>query len=321
MKILYAPRAQFLDAPHNSAFRLFNGHYEGTGDVVLDVYGNTLIVFTGGDILPGNEAITDIYIPVLERLPWIERVIHKPHSRDRTDPGRVIYGDTPTACIIEHGITYAIDLLLNQDASFYLDTRNLRRWLLDNSQGARVLNTFAYTGSLGVASLAGGADHVTQLDLNKKFLALARSSGMLNRLDIGRMKLVSADFFDQVARYKRDNQRFDIAIVDAPFFSATGKGTIDLAKDSVRLINKVRPLIDDNGYLVAINNALYLPGNEYHRSLTELCQDGYLSIDNLIPVPPDVTGYPETIARQPPVDPGPFNHPTKIAVLRVRRKK
>jgi 23S rRNA (cytosine1962-C5)-methyltransferase len=37
-------------------------------------------------------------------------------------------------------------------------------------------------------------------------------------------------------------------------------------------------------------------------------------------VPADITGYPETIVSNPPVDPAPFNHPTKIAVLPVHRK-
>jgi len=43
-------------------------------------------------------------------------------------------------------------------------------------------------------------------------------------------------------------------------------------------------------------------------------------LDSILPVPLDVTGYPETIVDQPPADPAPFNHPTKIAVLKVFRK-
>jgi len=55
--------------------------------------------------------------------------------------------------------------------------------------------------------------------------------------------------------------------------------------------------------------------------LNALCSSGYLQLEEIIPVPLDVTGYPETI-HDPnyPVDPAPFNHPTKIAILRVQRK-
>ena len=86
------------------------------------------------------------------------------------------------------------------------------------------------------------------------------------------------------------------------------------------LINKVRPLINDGGYLVAVNNALFLSGNDYIEALEALCTEGYLQIEELIPVPDDFTGYTQTRLRSLPVDPAPFNHATKIAVLKVRRK-
>jgi 23S rRNA (cytosine1962-C5)-methyltransferase len=95
---------------------------------------------------------------------------------------------------------------------------------------------------------------------------------------------------------------------------------VDLVHASTRLINKVRPLIADGGFLVAVNNALFLPGQAYRAALEGLCADGYLAVQELIPVPDDVTGFPETRVGRPVTDPAPFNHATKIAVLSVRRK-
>ncbi len=143
---------------------------------------------------------------------------------------------------------------------------------------------------------------------------------MLNRFDLGKMKLRANDFFSQVAQLKRKGELFDCVILDPPFFSSTKKGSVDQVNESTRLINKVRPLVADGGHLVAINNALFLSGKEYIASLEELCADGYLSIEELIPIPDDITGFPDTIVSPPPTDPAPFNHPTKIAILRVRRK-
>ena len=42
--------------------------------------------------------------------------------------------------------------------------------------GKTVLNTFAYTGSLGVAARAGGAARVVHLDLSRAFLNVAKDS-------------------------------------------------------------------------------------------------------------------------------------------------
>ena len=95
---------------------------------------------------------------------------------------------------------------------------------------------------------------------------------------------------------------------------------MDQVNESARLINKVRPLINDGGYLVTINNALYVSGSEYMRTLESLCEDGYLKIKELIPVSDDFTGYPETHIGKPITDPSPFNHSTKVAVMEVKRK-
>ena len=131
---------------------------------------------------------------------------------------------------------------------------------------------------------------------------------------------VAADFYAAVSRMKSAGLRFDCVLLDPPFFAETRHGRVDLQGGSARLINKVRPLIGDGGYLVAVNNALFVSGHEYMGALEGLCADGYLCLEELVPVPADFTGYPETRMGSPVTDPAPFNHATKIAVLSVRRK-
>jgi 23S rRNA (cytosine1962-C5)-methyltransferase len=211
-------------------------------------------------------------------------------------------------------------LLLHQDATFYPDTRELRRWAIQHLADKRVLNTFAYTGSLGVAALAGSAQQVIQLDRNKTYLNLAKTSYTLNGFTIRRDEFLAADFFPQVSAFKRSGTLFDCVFLDPPFFSVTDKGKVDLVTQCTRLINKVRPLVADGGWLVAVNNALFVSGTDYMNMLEGLCADGYLTIEELIPIPLDCAGYPHTRIRVLPVDPSPFNHATKIAVLRVRKK-
>ncbi len=233
--------------------------------------------------------------------------------------GRLLFG-TPDDRIQENGTWYALDLFLNQDASLYLDTRLLREWATRELGQRTVLNTFAYTGSLGVAALAGGARRVVQLDRTPAFLDLAKTSYTLNGFPIQKEDFLAGDFFEQVGRLKRAGERFDCVFVDPPFFSSGTKGVVDLNREGTRLLNKVRPLINDRGWLVAVNNALFVSGREYLAGLEALCTDGYLSIAELIPVPEDVTGYASTRCGSPLTDPAPFNHATKIAVLQVRRK-
>ena len=314
-------RRNLLDARHESALRLFNGFYEGEPGLVVDVYAGTLVVFNYADPPEAGQRVVQTAIDFyLTRLPWIHAVIVKRrHSASLEERhGALVHGSKPDRRLREHGIWYAIDLTLSQDASFYLDTRLLRQWALHNLAGKSVLNSFAYTGSLGVAAQAGGARQVVHLDLSRKSLNLAKESYTLNGFPIQKADFQAGDFWVQTSRMRRAHRRFDCVILDPPFFSLTSKGRVDLVTDSARLINKVRPLVEPGGRLVAINNAVFVSGAEYLRTLESLCEESYLEIETLLPVPEDVTGFAGTIRRLPPVDPAPFNHSTKIAILGVK---
>jgi 23S rRNA (cytosine1962-C5)-methyltransferase len=316
-------RDPLLDEKHRGAVRLFNGFLEGEPNLVVDLYGQTLVMVNFAAVPQEFEGVRAALQAALQAdYPWLESVVVKTREveNDEDRRGRLVYGKALDRRIQEHGVWYAVDLQINLDASFYLDTRLLRLWALEHLAGADVLNTFAYTGSLGVAAQAGGARRVVHLDLNRRFLNLAKDSYSLNGFPIERLNFLAGDFWTMINRLKRSGNSFDCVFLDPPYFSSTDKGTVDMVNHSERVINKVRPLVRDGGCLVAVNNALFVSGEQYLHTLERLCQDGYLFIEQLIPVPQDVTGFAETCTGGLPADPTPFNHSTKIALLRVRRK-
>jgi 23S rRNA (cytosine1962-C5)-methyltransferase len=317
-------RGALIDDRHRSAVRLFNGFLEGCPDLVVDLYAATVVQYNYAErVEKGQPLVKAAEAYLRERLPWLKAGIVKIRKSNSAEEkrGKLLFGEEPDRKVEEKGSWYALDLRMNQDASFYLDTRNLRVWLREHMGGKSVLNTFAYTGSLGVAACGGGATRVVQLDLSREFLNLAKTSYTLNGFPIHKGDFIAGDFWNLINQFKRKGESYDCVVVDPPFFSTTSKGALDLNTDSVRLINKVRPLINDGGWLVSVNNALYMSGKEYLESLEALCADGYLKIAELIPVPEDFVGYAETRRGAPITDPSPFNHSTKIAVLEVRRKK
>lgn len=314
-----ASRLPTIDSASEKAFRVFNGFYEGYPSLAVDVYAKTLLIHDYADQANQN-LINEVVDYLQNNLNWLRAGILK--TRNGTPEqknGGLIFGDTLDTKIKEHDVWYAIDLTMNRDSSFYLDTSNLRKWLIENLKGKSLLNTFAYTGSFGVAALAGGASKVIQTDKNRLFLDIAKNSYRLNNFPIQNQSFVAQDFFPAISRLKTGKQLFDCVILDPPFFSSTSKGKVDLEHENARLINKVRPLINDGGTLISINNALYLSGSDYMQSLETLCKDGYLSIRELIAVPEDFIGYKKI--GKPITDPSPFNHSTKIVVLDVKRKR
>ena len=319
-----AVRADLLDERHEAALRLLNGFLEGEPSLVVELYGKTAVLHNyANPPTAGLEKVETAVSWLTTTYPWLQAVIVKTRrgETEAAKPGELVWGTAVSREIREQGVRYAIDLTLNRDSSFYLDTRTLRRWLLDQMAGKTVLNTFAYTGSLGVAAMAGGASRVVHVDLNRTFLNLAKTSYTLNGFAIHKRDFLARDFWPQMSQLKRAGEQFDCVLLDPPFFSTTAKGTVDLAQNVARLINKVRPLVHDGGQIVAINNALFYSGADYMAALQTLCADGYVTIESLLPVPPDCTGYPETVRETAVTDPSPFNHSTKIAVLGVRHKR
>jgi 23S rRNA (cytosine1962-C5)-methyltransferase len=316
-----AARAALLDAKHETALRLFNGFLEGFPALSVDLYARTALLHDYAST-PAESRTADAQQWVLEKLPWVRCIVVKTRSgrSDSEKRGLLTYGTAPDRKIKEGGVWYALDLTMNRDASLYLDTRNLRTWARETLGGKTVLNAFAYTGSLGAAAKAGGAARVIHLDRNRDFLNVAKTTYTLNGFPIDKKDFLAEDFFPAVSQLKRAGQTFDCVFLDPPFFASTSKGTVDLETGSSQLINKIRPLIKDGGWLAAINNALFVSGKDYLASLETLCADGYLSLEQLIPIPADFTGFAQTRAGHPPVDPAPFNHSTKIALLRVSRK-
>lgn len=316
-------RQNLIKNTETNALRLFNGFLEGLPPLTLDLFNDTLVVYDYSEAPVENHIFyKDVWKLCLDLIPSIRSVIIKIRNTDNPEEkkGLLVFGEKATDRINEFEIRYAVDLQMNQDAGFYLDTRELRKWLIENTNGLSVMNTFAYTGSLGVAALAAGAARVVQTDLSRKFLNIAKSSYELNGFKINKKDFIVGDFFSVVKMFKKQRQLFNCVILDPPFFSSTKAGNVNLIEENQRLINKVRPLISHNGWLIVVNNALFLSGVEFQNQLENLCLDGYLQIEKLIPVPQDVTGYPETRVSNLPAEPYPYNHSTKIAILKVFRK-
>lgn len=318
-------RRPLIDEKHEAAFRLFNGFTEGFPALALEVYAKTLVVHDHAESPRGDEPAARRALELVhQQLPWLTaalwKVRHSENPEERN--GRMLLGAEKDLArkVREHGVWYALALTLNRDTSLYLDTRALRLWAKEQLGGKKVLNAFAYTGSLGVAAKAGGATQVIHTDLKKPFLTVAKDSYAMNGWPVKKADFRAGDFFEVMGALKREDTLFDCVFIDPPFLSVTPKGRVDLETEMPRVLNKARPLVGHGGALVVVNNAVFTSGADFQAVLDAACADGYLSLDQRLDVPPDFVGYPSTKRGAPLVDPAPFNHSTKIAVLRVKRK-
>ena len=92
-----------------------------------------------------------------------------------------------------------------------------RDWVRSRAAGKKVLNLFAYTCSLSVAAIAGGADTVTNLDMASAALATGRENHRLNfdPATCRRASYLAHNLFKSWGRLKR-SPTYDLILIDPP---------------------------------------------------------------------------------------------------------
>ena len=170
---------------------------------------------------------------------------------------------------------FEIRLLEGRHPGLFLDHRPLREWLVRSSHisGKSVLNTFAYTGSLSVASWKGGASMITTLDLSKPTVQWAERNARLNDIPPESARFISGDFFEQVPRMGRKHELFDVVISDPPSFSRGNKRTFSTQKDLVDLHESIFSVLRPGGILVTSINSANVPWEKYEREVQEAARN------------------------------------------------
>lgn len=139
----------------------------------------------------------------------------------------------------ENGLQFIINPADYLDTGLFLDHRNTRQMVRSMSEGKRVLNLFAYTGSFSVYAAAGGALSTTTVDLSNTYLEWAGRNLSLNGFSGAENRLLQADVLQWLELPA--SERWDLAVVDPPTFSNSKrmKGVLDIQRDHVWLLNQV----------------------------------------------------------------------------------
>jgi 23S rRNA (cytosine1962-C5)-methyltransferase len=299
-----------------TALRLFDGPREGELEApTVELFGRTAVIFDRRKEGDSSEPIVALAGMLRASLPALSTAVWK--KKASFDRGTVVLGDEKdlTRRIEEDGVRYAVRLLAHHDATFFLDTALLRHRLKDAGP-RRVLNLFAYTGSLGVAARAAGAS-VVHVDKSSEHLEQAKTSYAMNGLPVSRADFRALDFFRAAAALRKAGETFDTVILDPPPLAVGPTGTIDLQRGLLPIVNKVRPLVRDGGELVVVVNSLFCSGKDLLAQLEGATSDGYATVGEIVAVPRCCKA---PLVRELPSDPAPFEHPTKIVALRIRRK-
>ena len=155
-----AARNELNLADKSNGMRLIHAESDGLPGLVVDQYGNTLVMQVGS---AGAERWRDICADILQQLCNPACIYERSDSDSRGLEGLeprngVLRGTLPESVeVIEHGLRFKVDVAAGQKTGFYLDQRDNRALTETLARDKDVLNCFCYTGGFSLYALRGGA--------------------------------------------------------------------------------------------------------------------------------------------------------------------
>jgi 23S rRNA (cytosine1962-C5)-methyltransferase len=165
-------------------WRVVNGEGDGLGGLVVDRYGDVLVLRVyGAAWLPH----LDVVVAALVALPGVRSVLRRFGVRrvDDDDGAELLAGPpVPDALVVrEHGMKMLVRPYVGQKTGLFLDQREHRAQVRQLARGRVTANLFAYNGGFSVAAALGGATRVTTVDVAADAVEDARENFRLNGLD------------------------------------------------------------------------------------------------------------------------------------------
>ncbi|MFT4045305.1 MAG: class I SAM-dependent rRNA methyltransferase [Solimonas sp.] len=258
-----ALRARIYDEPY---YRLLYGEADGVPGLVVDRYGDVLVVqITTAGIeklkAPLLAALRDVLAP--------RGILLRNDTGGRELEGlpldNEIVGDVPDLVEIrEEGLRYALSLTGGQKTGFFYDQRDNRSRLARYVRGRSVLDVFSYVGAWALRALRDGAASAACLDSSQTALDAARASAALNGLTI---ETIRDDALAGMKALRVAGRRFDVVVVDPPALIKRRKDFEAGLEHYAALNRAAMHLLAADGILVSCSCSHHLGTDDLQRIL------------------------------------------------------
>jgi 23S rRNA (cytosine1962-C5)-methyltransferase len=231
-----------------TAYRLIHGEADLLPSIVVDRYGDYLVVQT---LSQGADRILPLVVGTLQELLTPKGILARNDPRTRSLEGleqkvEVAAGDVPdTIAITENGIRYEVDVRHGQKTGLFLDQRENRAAAKQYAHG-RLLDCFTYNGGFAL-TLAPHSSETIAIDVSEDAIAQVKKNAAANGLSIDARV---GNVFDELRGLERLGERFDTVVLDPPAF-AKNKAAVANARAGYKEINlRALKLLNAGGILV-----------------------------------------------------------------------
>jgi 23S rRNA (cytosine1962-C5)-methyltransferase len=267
-----AVRWRAVVAPGAQACRLVHGEGDGLPSLIVDRYGEYLVVQT---LSQATDRLKEPLAAALVDLLGPRGILERNDPRVRTLEGLdqrvgLLHGEVPpTVEVVEGEVTLEADLWRGQKTGLFLDQRENHLMARSYARG-RVLDGFTYNGGFAL-QVARAAGEVLAVDVSAEAVARVRRNAEKNGL--GNLTGLEANLFDLLRELYGKGDRFDTVILDPPAF-AKSKDAVEKARRGYKEINlRALKILSPGGILVTCSCSYHVHENELEAILASAATD------------------------------------------------
>jgi 23S rRNA (cytosine1962-C5)-methyltransferase len=250
-------------------YRLAYGESDGLPGLVVDRYGDTCVVQIG---TAGMERLKPQIQSALSKLLKCKVLMFKNDSGAREMEGLPSYVETPLgeaaalSRVQEDDLNFQVPLAEGQKTGWFFDQSANRRALVKYVRPkAKVLDVCSYVGAWGIRALSAGATDVCCIDSSASALELASANAAANG---GTLRTLKGDAFDAMEKLAKQNEKFDVVIIDPPAF-AKRKKDLPKALAAYKRLNQLAMQLIDDGILVSCSCSYHVSAEELQQTIAK----------------------------------------------------
>jgi 23S rRNA (cytosine1962-C5)-methyltransferase len=257
---------------NTDAYRLVHGEADLLPSIVIDRYGDYLVVQT---LSQASERQKDLIVEILVELFSPLGILERNDPKVRLLEGlpqsvSVVHGEVPAEILAkENGITFIYDLAKGQKTGSFLDQRE-NHWAARRYASGEVLDCFSYQGGFAL-TVAEECEHVEAIDMGTAALEAARRNQELNA--ISNVTFREGNAFDVLKEYDEVGRSFQMVILDPPAF-AKSRDSLEAATRGYKEINlRALKILAPGGYLVTCSCSHHLSEAQFLQLIAEAAND------------------------------------------------
>ena len=243
-------RDQWFDKNKTNSFRLINGEGDGIPGLVIDLYDRTAVLQSSTlGIDRAKQWIVDWLIKEISPVSIYEKSLSPARKEEGVEEAQgFLYGEKKNDIFFkENEFSFTAKLDSSQKTGFFLDHREMRKWIGELALNKTVLNAFCYTGGFSVYALAGGALSVDSVDISKEAIEAAKEHAAMNGVEHCKQEYICADVFD----FLRENPlNYQLVILDPPAFAKKKKDIIAACRGYKEINRMAMKKMPKNSFLL-----------------------------------------------------------------------